>query len=51
MTCVAGRRLYNCKYSALLRRYFGARARKRECGPLYRVIGRVGWAVVRVETV
>jgi hypothetical protein len=51
MTCVPGRKLYNCRYSALLRRYFGARARKSECGPLYSVIGRVGCVVRSVEVV
>jgi hypothetical protein len=50
MTCVLGCRLYSCRYSALLSLYFGASARKSECGPLYSVIGRVGCLVVSAET-
>ena len=42
ITCVVGLKLYNCKYSALLSRYFGASARNKLCGPRYRVMGLFG---------
>jgi hypothetical protein len=51
MTCVAGRRLYICRYSALFRRYFGASARNSECGPAYRVRGRAGCVEASVDVV
>jgi hypothetical protein len=51
MTCVVGRRLYICRYSALFSRYFGASARKSECGPAYRVRGRAACVEASVDVV